>query len=187
MSETIIDAIDFVIPSIIRANSLRSSCGDSPDRKLLVPDYALAWALLDRNPLECRQVTAEMVAIWAAVGIDWQQRAVINLKVASRELWTHRKLRQDGSISMALMMHEDGFGSSRVLLWGYLQQHFPAGYYVAIPDRRVGIVTPSNLSHRERQETQDTIQSYYNTASIPIGLDLLAPDDLIPKHDGGEN
>jgi hypothetical protein len=58
------------------------------------------------------------------------------------------------------------------------------GLFTAAVPRRVGIVTPSNLSHRERQETQDTIQSYYNTASIPIGLDLLAPDDLIPKHDG---
>jgi hypothetical protein len=187
MSETIIDALDFVIPSIIRANSLRSSCGDSPYRKLLVPDYALAWALLDRKTDECQHVTAEMVAIWAAAGIDWHQRAVINLKVASRELWTHRKLRQDGSISMALMMHDDGFGSSRILLPGYLQQHFPAGYYVAIPDRRVGIVTPCNLSHHERQETQATIESYYNTASIPIGLDLLAPDDLIPKQDSEKN
>ena len=188
MSETIIDALDFVIPSIIGVNSLRSSCGDSPYQKLLLPDYALTWALRDRQPHECvRDVTAEMVATWEAAGIDWQQRAVINLKVSSRVLWTHRKLRQDGSIGMVLMMHDDGFGSSRVLLWGYLQQHFPAGYYVAIPDRRIGIVTPRNLSHSERQEMQEMIESYYNAASIPIGLDLFTPEDLIPKHDGGEN
>jgi hypothetical protein len=188
MSETIIDTIDLVIPSIIRANCLCASCGDSPYQKLLIPDYALTWALLDRNSPECiRVVTAAMVAVWKAEGIDWQQRAVINLKVASRELWTHRKLRQDGSIGMAIMMHDDGFGSSRILLRGYLQQQFPAGYYVAIPDRRIGIVTPRNLSLRERQETEETIESYYNTGSTPIGSQLFAPEDLIPKHDGEEN
>ena len=123
-----------------------------------------------------------MVTAWEAAGINWQQRAVINLKVASRELWTHRKLRPDGSLLMAIMMHDDGFGSSRIILSGYLQQHFPAGYYVAIPDREIGIVTPRNLSGSERQEIQDSIQSYYDRASVPIGSQLLAPEDLIPQH-----
>ncbi len=123
----------------------------------------------------------EMVTAWEAAGINWQQRAVINLKVVSRELWTHRKLRPDGSLLMALMLHDDGFGSSRILLSGYLQQHFPDGYYVAIPDRRIGIVTPRNLSERERQETEELLQSYYNRASVPIGSQLLAPEDLIPQ------
>ena len=79
------------------------------------------------------------------------------------------------------MQHDDGFGSSRILLSGYLQQHFPDGYYVAIPDRRIGIVTPRNLSERERQEIQDLLQFYYDRASVPIGLQLLAPKDLLPQ------
>ncbi len=123
-----------------------------------------------------------MVTAWEAAGINWQQRAVINLKVASKELWTHRKLRQDGSLLMGLMLHDDGFGSSRILLSGYLQQHFPAGYYVAIPDRQIGIVTPRNLSVSERKDTQDLLQFYYDLASVPIGSQLLAPEDLIPQH-----
>jgi hypothetical protein len=57
MSETIIDALDRVIPSIVspketlrlRANSLCASCGDSLYQQLLIPDYALSWALLDRH------------------------------------------------------------------------------------------------------------------------------------------
>ena len=55
MSETIIDAIDRVILSIVsrkemlrlRTNSLDASCGDSLYQPLLIPDYALTWALLD--------------------------------------------------------------------------------------------------------------------------------------------
>jgi hypothetical protein len=180
-------------------NCLCTSRGDFPHQPLLVPDYDLTWSILDRDSRsvreasacakrlhqrsECsREVTVAMVTTWEAAGINWQQRAVINLKVASRELWTHRKLRQDGSLLMALMQHDDGFGSSRILLSGYLKQHFPAGYYVAIPDRRIGIVTPRNLSVSERQETQDSIQSYYDRASVPIGLQLIAPEDLIPQH-----
>lgn len=88
---------------------------------------------------------------------------------------------------MAIMLHDDGFGSSRILLSSYLQKHFPAGYYVAIPDRRIGIVTPRNLSVCERQETQELLQSYYDRASVPIGSQLLSPEDLIPTHDRGEN
>jgi len=180
-------------------NCLCTSPGDFPHQQLLMPDYNLTWSILDRDSRsvreasacaerlrqrsECsREVTAAMVTAWEAAGINWQQRAVINLKVASRELWTHRKLREDGSLLMALMQHDDGFGSSRILLSGYLHQHFPAGYYVAIPDRRIGIVTPRNLSVSERQETEDLLQSYYDRASVPIGSQLLAPEDLIPQH-----
>jgi hypothetical protein len=208
MSHTIIDALDRVIPSLVQplprsivpieetqrkhTNCLCASHGDFPHQQLLMPDYDLTWSILERDSRfqqrlcqrsECSQeVTAAMVTTWEAAGINWQQRAVINLKVASRELWTHRKLRPDGSLLMALMLHDDGFGSSRILLSGYLQQHFPAGYYVAIPERRIGIVTPRNLSASELQETQDSIQSYYDRASVPIGSQLLAPEDLIPQH-----
>ena len=188
-------------------NCLCASQGDFPHQKLLMPDYDLTWSILERDSRSvrvggasafaeasacaerlrqrsecCQEVTAAMVTAWEAAGINWQQRAVINLKAASRELWTHRKLRQDGSLLMALMQHDDGFGSSRILLSGYLHQHFPAGYYVAIPDRRIGIVTPRNLSVSERQETEDLLQSYYDRASVPIGLQLLAPEDLLPQH-----
>jgi hypothetical protein len=198
MSHTISDALDRVIPSLVplprsivpiqetqrkQTNCLCASRGDFPHQKLLMPDYELTWSILDRQRSQCSQeVSAVMVTAWEAAGINWQQRAVINLKVASRELWTHRKLRPDGSLLMALMLHDDGFGSSRILLSGYLQQHFPAGYYVAIPDRRIGIVTPRNLSASERQEIQELLQSYYDRASVPICSQLLAPEDLIPQH-----
>ncbi|WP_373539851.1 hypothetical protein [Chamaesiphon sp.] len=199
MPYTIIDALDRVIPSLVQplprsivptdetqrqhTNCLCACRGDFPHQQLLISDYDLTWSILERDRSQCSQeVSAEMVTVWEAAGINWQQRAVINLKVASRELWTHRQLRPDGSLLMALMMHDDGFGSSRILLSGYLQQHFPAGYYVAIPDRRVGIVTPRNLSERERQEIQNLLQSYYDRASVPIGSQLLAPEDLIPQH-----
>jgi hypothetical protein len=198
MSHTISDALDRIIPSLVQplpksslsteetldkdTNCLCTSRGDFPHQQLLVPDYDLTWSILERDRSECsREVTVEMVTAWEDAGINWQQRAIINLKVASRELWTHRQLRPDGSLLMALMMHDDGFGSSRILLSGYLQRHFPAGYYVAIPDRRIGIVTPRNLSVSERQETQDLLQSYYDRASVPIGLQLIAPEDLIPQ------
>jgi hypothetical protein len=211
MSHTISDALDRIIPSLVQplprsivpteetltkyTNCCCTSRGDFPHQPLLMPDYDLTWSILERDSRsvspqerlrqrsECSQeVSAAMVTAWEAAGINWQQRAVINLKVASRELWTHRKLRPDGSLLMVLMQHDDGFGSSRILLSGYLHQHFPAGYYVAIPDRRIGIVTPRNLSVSERQETQDSIQSYYDRASMPIGLQLIAPEDLIPQH-----
>jgi hypothetical protein len=210
MSHTLTDALDRVIPSLSQplpieetldkyTNSLYARRGDFPHQKLLMPDYDLTWSILERDShsvleasasaerlsqrSECsRDVSTAMVTAWEAAGINWQQRAVINLKVASRELWTHRKLRPDGSLLMALMLHDDGFGSSRILLSGYLQQHFPAGYYVAIPDRRIGIVTPRNLSVSERQETEDLLRSYYDRASVPIGSQLLAPEDLLPQH-----
>ena len=174
-----------------QTNCLCASRGDFPHQKLLMPDYELTWSILERDSRvqqrlrqrsQCSQkVSAVMVTVWEAAGINWQQRAVINLKVASRELWTHRQLRPDGSLLMGIMQHDDGFGSSRILLSGYLQQHFPDGYYVAIPDRRIGIVTPRNLSERERQEIQNLLQSYYDRASVPIGSQLLAPEDLLPQ------
>jgi hypothetical protein len=184
MSENIIDAIDRLMPLIIHSTCLRSSLWDSPHEKLPVRDYSLTWVIMNSNPqgkVAYGDVTSEMVEVWENEGIDWQQRAAINLKVASQELWTHQKLRQDGSVVWAIMMHDDGFGSSRILLSPYLDKYFPDGYYVAIPDRSIGIIIPRDLSPNEMEETQDLLESWYDTATAPMSPHLFAPDDLIPQ------
>ncbi len=183
MSETIIDAIDRLMPLIIHSTCLRSNLWDSPHQLLPVRDYSLSWVIVDqgeRGRVAYQDVTSEMVEVWENEGIDWQQRAAINLKVASQELWTHQKLRKDGSVVWAIMMHDDGFGSSRILLSPYLDKYFPDGYYVAMPDRSIGIIIPNNLSSSEMQETQDLLESWYDTASAPMSPHLFAPDDLTP-------
>jgi hypothetical protein len=185
MSETIIDAIDRLMPLIIHSTCLHSNLWDAPYQLLPLRDYSLSWAIVDRNErgrVSYQDVTSAMVEVWEDEGIDWQQRAAINLKVASQELWTHQKLRQDGSVVWAIAMHNDGFGSSRVLLSPYLDKYFPDGYYVAIPDRSIGIIIPNNLSVSEMQETQDLLESWYDSASAPMSPHLFAPDDLIPEH-----
>ena len=108
MSETIIDEIARLMPLIIHSTCLKSNLWKSPHEKLPLRDYALSWVIIDRTPqgkVAYENVTSEMVDVWEAEGIDWQQRAVINLKVASQELWTHQKLRKDGSVVWAIMMH----------------------------------------------------------------------------------
>jgi hypothetical protein len=185
MSETIINALDRLIPTV-SLTCLCSSYQDIPHHKLLACDYAITWVIIECNTptgVTYRDVNSEMVRVWEAEGINWPQRAIINLKVASRELWTHRKLRQDGTTIVAIMNHDDRFGSSRIFLSDYLHEHFPNGYYVAIPDRSIGIVAPSNLTLKERQDTQDLIQSCYNTASTPISPHLFAASDLIFQAD----
>jgi hypothetical protein len=185
MSETIIDAIDRLMPLIIHSTCLHSNLWDAPHQQLPLRDYSLSWAIVDRDRrgrVSYQDVTSEMVEVWEDEGIDWQQRAAINLKVASQELWTHQKLRKDGSVVWAIMMHNDGFGSSRVLLSPYLDKYFPDGYYVAIPDRSIGIIIPNNLSVSEMQETQDLLESWYDSAAAPMSPHLFAPDDLIPEH-----
>jgi hypothetical protein len=178
MSETIIDTIDRLMPLIIHSTCIHSNLWDAPHQQLPLRDYSLSWVIVDRNErgrVSYQDVTPEMVEVW-------EQRAAINLKVASQELWTHQKLRQDGSVVWAIMMHNDGFGSSRVLLSPYLDKYFPDGYYVAIPDRSIGIIIPNNLSISEMQETQDLLESWYDSASSPMSPHLFAPDDLIPEH-----
>ncbi len=183
MSETIIDALDRLMPLIIHSTCLDSKLWDAPYQPLPLRDYSLSWAIVERNArgrVAYQDLTAEMVSVWENEGIDWQQRAAINLKVASQELWTHQKLRQDGSIVWAIAMHNDGFGSSRVLLSLYLDKYFPEGYYVAIPDRSIGIIIPNNLSMTEMQETQDLLESWYDSAAAPMSPHLFAPNDLTP-------
>jgi hypothetical protein len=185
MSGIIIDAIDRLMPLIIHSTCVNSNLWDSPHQELPLRDYSLSWVIVDRNSngrVAYQDVTPEMVEVWENEGIDWQQRAVINLKVASQELWTHQKLRPDGSVVWAIMMHHDGFGSSRTLLSPYLDKYFPDGYYVAIPDRSIGIIIPRDLSIDEMQETQKLLDSWYDTASAPMSPYLFAPDALIPEH-----
>jgi hypothetical protein len=42
--------------------------------------------------------------------------------------------------------------------------------------------TRMQLLNIDRQETQDLLQSYYDRASMSIGSQLLAPEDLIAQH-----
>ena len=101
MSGTIIDAIDRLMPLIIHSTCLNSKLWNSPHEELPLRDYALSWVIVDRDAkglVAYQNVTSEMVEVWEDEGIDWQQRAVINLKVASQELWTHQKLRDRKSV-----------------------------------------------------------------------------------------
>jgi hypothetical protein len=184
MSEHIIDNIDRLMPLIVHSTCLADGEWVTPHQLLPVRDYSLTWVLVNRNArgrVSYEYVTDAMIASWEEEGIDWQLRANINLKVASQELWTHQKLRQDGSVVWAIMMHEDGFGSSRVLLSPYLDKYFPDGYYVAIPDRSIGIVIPHNLTVGEMEETQDLLESWYDRASAPMSPHLFTSHDFTPQ------
>jgi hypothetical protein len=184
MSENFIDDIDRLMPLIVHSTCFQSGEWDAPYQSLPVRDYALTWVIMNRTArggIAYEYVTNSAIAAWEEEGIDWQMRANINLKVASQELWTHQKLRQDGSLVWAIMMHDDGFGSSRILLSPYLDKYFPDGYYVAIPDRSIGIVIPYNLTVGEMQETQDLLESWYDSASAPMSPHLFAPQDLRPQ------
>ena len=161
MSHTIIDALDRVIPSL--AQPLPRSIVPTEETLNKYTNYLCA----------SRGNFPHQKLLMPDYELTWS--------ILERDSRVQQRLRPDGSLLMGIMMHDDGFGSSRILLSGYLQQHFPAGYYVAIPDRRIGIVTPRNLSERERQEIQNLLQSYYDRASVPIGLQLLAPEDLLPQ------
>jgi hypothetical protein len=183
MSEQIIDDLDRLMPLIVHSTCLDTGNWDSPYQSLPIQDYILSWVIRNecqRGKVSYADVTHDMVAVWEREGIDWEQRANINLKVASQELWTHQKLRKDGSVVWAIMMHNDGFGSSRVLLSPYLNKYFPDGYYVAIPDRSIGIAIPRDLSIGEMKETQEMLESWYDAGSAPMSPYLFAADDLLP-------
>jgi hypothetical protein len=75
-------------------------------------------------------------------------------------------------------MHEDGLGTSRLLLLNELDQAIPGGYWLAIPERSCGIVVPKNVSPMARQEAEEVIENCYRRGTTQMLPGLQEKSDF---------
>jgi hypothetical protein len=150
--------------------------GNWPGRYLLLrhPDLAVTWVELT-GPKWMDYVNHDRQREIEQCGLGIHSIAMANLRKQSEKHFTHA--RTDGErIVFQAMMHEDGLGTSRLLLLPGLKAPFPAGYWVAIPERSCGIVVPKGLPSSEHDEVSQMIAGCHRDGTIPMLPGLHEPD-----------
>jgi hypothetical protein len=169
--------LDDVVPVLVPASIAEEGKWVWPIVKMRVEGLAVTWACLQPEQTML-YVSHDTAAHWTSSGIDWQTRSMENLIRMSEPLATHGFQREDGSYYGVAMMHEDGIGPSRLLLNGLLEEQFPEGYLVSIPERSVGIACSMRASVEERERLEGVIRECFENGTRPFLRGLFDPNLL---------
>ena len=168
-----------LVPVIIPRAYLAYDNWPGPYRLLKHPELALTWVTLELNQW-MNYLTKEKADAWAHDGFDYESVALENLaRFTGSAIGTHHKLDTSGNLVFTAMMHEDGLGSSRVLLHADLSQAFPQGYWVAIPERSCALVIPKRVSAEGFEEVKGLARKCWEEGTTPMLPDLLEPEDVL--------
>ena len=173
--------INHLYPLIVPRSYVAESAWDLPHYPFPHDDFILTWVLFDADD-PMMYLTREEYECLNEQHLGWQQVAMENLRHSRAEaenLFTHFKPSADSRrIIFLAFMHQDGIGSSRILLANELQQAFPAGYALALPDRSCGLLVPQDVSAEELADVQALVESMHEGATTPMSGALHAPADF---------
>ncbi len=111
----------------------------------------------------------------------WQQKAFENLRHSmtdSENFFTQYKINNSRQLIYITFMHQDGIGSSRILLREELAPAFPEGYQIAFPDRSCALIISNNATKSELKEIRKMVFGMYKKCTTPISGDLFTPDQF---------
>ena len=80
-------------------------------------------------------------------------------------------------------MHPDGWGPSRLLLGELLEQTFPEGYRVAIPEMSCGLAFSKNLNREEEGAVKNIIAECFR-GTRPLAPDIFEASEILPDNAG---
>jgi hypothetical protein len=160
-------AIEDVVPVFVPAMLAQGGKWLGPIIPMQASGLAVTWACF--QPAQTMlYVNYQTANYWEAQGVDWQVQSMENLLRMTEELSSHSFLREDGSYYGLVMMHEDGIGPSRLLLNGWLEEVFPEGYLVSIPERSVGVVLSCQAIAEERERVEELVKDCFEKGSQPF-------------------
>jgi hypothetical protein len=169
--------IERVVPLIVPRNYFELGNWPRPYAHLRSPLLGLTWTVL--YPDAMVYVNWERAKGWEREGIDWRERAMANLRALSAEsLLTHARYDDDDQLLWGAMLHEDGIGSSRLLLHDDILAELGGTYRIGLPDRSCAIVIPVSAGEPNMAETAVMIRQMYEGATVDMLPDLLDPEDL---------
>ncbi|HXG67826.1 MAG TPA: hypothetical protein VNO70_22185 [Blastocatellia bacterium] len=149
-----------------------------PYELLLAKGIGLTWAI-EQPGQTMLYVNQELENYWNSKQINWRDVALNNLRKNSAELpWTHEFDRDSGGIYAVAMMHEDGYGPSRLLLKEILNELFPDGYRVALPEMSCGLAISVTLSASEEAELYEIVQECFTKGTRPLAQGIFLPEEL---------
>jgi len=130
--------------------------------------FCAAWATCDEINTFF-YVTDREAEFWSEAGIDWQAAAFSNLARMSAELpASGEKLDEAGLPFLKVMLHEDAFGPSRLLLPHFFDNSLGSDYEVAIPEQTCAIAYRKDLSPDQAASVDSIINGCYENGTEPM-------------------
>jgi hypothetical protein len=161
-------ALADLIPLFVPTTFLATGVWPGPFENVGVPGLGLTWAVLQPQQT-MRYVDHEAERYWDSCQIPWRTSAIENVQRRSvREVWTHEFRRENGSPFAVAMMHADGVGPSRLLLYESLESLFPEGYLVALPEMSCGLVLSAVATRKERHKIEDLVRNCFRDGTRPL-------------------
>jgi hypothetical protein len=157
---------DTILPIIVPRTYFQY--GNWPGHYLLLrhPDLAITWVELTGS-MGMDYINIDRHAEIEMYGHDVHALAMTNLRRVSDPLATHSKTKGSRSLFHA-MMHQDGLGTSRLLLLSELDSCLPQGYWLGIPERSCGVVVPKDITTQERDNALEIVQKCYQDGTTPM-------------------
>lgn len=97
---------------------------------------------------------------------ELHRTAMQNLSKAG-SLFTHEKV-ANGTCLWKAMNHEDGLGSSRLLLLDEIATFFPQGFHLAIPERSCGLVLSKGLPPLQEEECSELVHACFTDGTVQM-------------------
>jgi hypothetical protein len=173
-------SISQLLPVFVPAACVGDARCPGPYSRLEARSIVQTWALLlSGNAIQ--PITGATQQAWDAQGIDWQARALQNLRELSpAPLATGALLRDDGDTWLISLKYCDGLAASRLLLRDELARLFPSGYRVALPESNRAFAFARDLDGEDTDTVQNLVRKSYSTSACPLSPEIFDPEDLKP-------
>jgi hypothetical protein len=173
--------IQHLYPLIVPSNYVSDTGWDLPHHSLPHKNFILTWVSFKADEA-MTYLTRATYQTLEATQPGWQRVAMDNLRhslAESESFYTHAKVSDDArQVVFLAFMHQDGIGSSRLLLAPEWSQAFPSGYYLALPDRSCGLLVPRYVTATEIADAQKMVKSMYSGATVPMSDQLYTSADF---------
>lgn len=169
-----------LLPVFVPAASIGTAQCPGPYSLLEARSLVQTWAILLSGDA-IRPLTCAIQQYWETQGIDWQARALRNLRELSPPpLGTGALLRDDGDTWLISLKYPDGLAASRLLLCGELARLFPSGYRVALPESNRAFAFVGDLDPEDIDTVQNLVRRSYSMSLQPLSQEIFDPEELRP-------
>jgi len=147
---------------------------------------SLTWAFM-RPEETMLYLDHEAAAAFETKGVDWRQEARKRLaEEFERRPWSH-EFRNGGEIEAVAMMHDDGLGPSRLIMYNQIAARFPQGFSFFVPERSCALVIGNDATAKIKESVEITVQRCFSAADVPMSKNaydhILLKQALLDAHE----